>query len=98
MKKKKRKTSGRKIRIFLAVVVFSTITAILGYNLFNNIVIINRMNIEKKELEDKIVTLKKEKEVLESDILKLNDKDYIGKYVREKYLYSKDGEVILRIN
>ena len=32
------------------------------------------------------------------DIKKLNDPDYITKYVREKYLYSKDGEIILRID
>ena len=38
-----------------------------------------------------------EKESLETDILKLEDPDYIAKYVREKYFYSKDGEVILRL-
>ena len=37
------------------------------------------------------------KKVLEGDILKLEDSNYIGKYVREKYFYSKDGELILRI-
>jgi cell division protein FtsB len=29
--------------------------------------------------------------------MKLEDPDYIAKYVREKYFYSKEGEVILRI-
>jgi hypothetical protein len=39
-----------------------------------------------------------EKEVLETDILKLEVPDYIAKYVREKYFYSKDGELILRLD
>ena len=68
------------------------------YNLLSNIIDINKMKIEKRELQDKIVDLEKEKEVLETDILKLKDPDYIAKYVREKYFYSKDGELILKID
>ena len=55
------------------------------------------MNLQKKELTNQIVDLGHEKEILENNILKLNDPDYIAKYVREKYFYSKDGELILRI-
>ena len=81
-----------------AFMVFGAITAILGYNLLSNIIDINKMKIEKRELQDKIVDLEKEKEVLETDILKVKDPDYIAKYVREKYFYSKDGELILKID
>ena len=56
------------------------------------------MKKEKENLENKLVTLKEEKEVLENDIMKLEDPDYIAKYVREKYFYSKDGELILRLD
>ena len=98
MTKKKKKTSGHKIKYFLAVIVFSGITVFLGYNLFNNILTINKMNKEKVVLETKLVDLEKEKDILESDIRKLNDPDYIAKYVREKYFYSKEGEIILRID
>ena len=55
------------------------------------------MEMEKKELSDKIVSLKEEKRELESDIKKLENSDYIAKYVREKYFYSKDGELILKM-
>lgn len=95
---KKRKTSRHKIRIFVSLIVFGAITVSLGYNLFNNIVSINKMKEEKVLLNKRINDLEKEKEVLETDILKLNDPDYIGKYVREKYFYSKEGELILRID
>ena len=98
MTKKRKKTSKHKIRFFFAFLVFSGITVILGYNLFSNIMSINEMKAEKKELKNKIVTLQEEKKILETDIKKLEDSDYIAKYVREKYFYSKDGELILRMD
>ena len=73
MKRKKKKASAHKIRMFFAFLIFGGIIATLGYNLFCNLVTIKEMNIEKKELKN------------------------IAKYVREKYFYSKDGELILRI-
>lgn len=55
-------------------------------------------NYEKKnELDSKYQTLLKEEETLSSDILKLKDPDYIARFAREKYLYSKEGEVIIKI-
>ena len=96
-KKKKRKASKCKIRIFIALVVFGVVTGALGYNLFTNIINIRKMMNEKKELNTQIASLEEEKKVLETDILKLEDPDYIAKYVREKYFYSREGELILRI-
>jgi len=97
MKKKKKKHIKYRVRFIFAFVVFSSITTMLGYNLVCNIMSINEMNIQKKELKDQIANLENEKEVLETDILKLEDADYIAKYVREKYFYSKEGELILRM-
>lgn len=55
------------------------------------------MNEQKKELEDRIASLKEEEKVLKSDIQKLEDPSYVARYAREKYLYSKDGEIIIRM-
>ena len=52
---------------------------------------------EKKTLEKKLVDLKDEEERLRADASKLQDPDYIARYAREKYLYSKDGEYIIKI-
>ena len=95
---KKKKKTRFKVRFFMAFLVFGSIMIALGYNLFCNIMSINKMNIEKRNLKDKIAELENEKEVLETDIQKLEDPEYIAKYVREKYYYSRDGEVILRID
>ena len=97
-KKKKKRTSKRKIRILFAFLVFMGITSVLGYNLYSNVSGIRKLMLEKKELSEKIFKLQEEKEELETDIKKLEDNDYIAKYVREKYFYSKDGELILRMD
>lgn len=98
MKKRKRKASFSKIKLLLIIVIFASVTTILGYNCLTNILKIYDMKNEKRELEKKLVNLQEEKEVLEGDILRLNDPEYIAKYVREKYFYSKDGEFILRLD
>lgn len=52
---------------------------------------------EKNELNDKLVSLKEKEEELRVDVNKLQDPDYIARYAREKYLYSKEGEFIIKI-
>ena len=97
-KKKRRRTSKSKIRIFFSFIIFGFIIVGLGYDCFNNIAKIQRMKKEKNDLEQQLISLQEEKAALETDIMKLEDPDYIAKYVREKYFFSKDGEVILRLD
>ena len=52
---------------------------------------------EKKDLDNKLTSLKEKEEELKVDANKLQNPDYIARYAREKYLYSKDGEYILQI-
>ena len=52
---------------------------------------------EKKELEQELLELKAKEKELELDAKKLQDAEYIARYAREKYLYSKDGEFIIKI-
>lgn len=96
---RKRKMSVvAKVRVFFTVIVILGIISTLGYNCIVNVLKIIEMKDEKNILQEKIVKLDEEKEELELDIRRLEDPDYIAKYVREKYLYSKDGELILRLD
>ena len=52
---------------------------------------------EKQELEEKLAELQAEEKELQLDADKLQDPDYIARYAREKYSYSKDGEFIIKI-
>lgn len=81
----------------LAFFIFGLILSTLGYNLILNVNSIYKMKAQKKQLENKIALLKEEEKILESDIQKLEDPSYVARYAREKYLYSKDGEIIIRM-
>ena len=52
---------------------------------------------EKKSLESEIVALKEKEEELKVEVDRLEDPDYVARFAREKYMYSKDGEIILRL-
>ena len=52
---------------------------------------------EKKELDKELTLLKEKEEELKVDANKLQNPDYVARYAREKYRYSKDGEFILQI-
>lgn len=52
---------------------------------------------EKQQLEDRIISLKEKEEELKVDVERLEDPDYVARYAREKYMYSKEGEIILRL-
>jgi len=52
---------------------------------------------EKKDLDKELTSLKEKEEELKVDANKLQNPDYVARYAREKYLYSKDGEYILQI-
>lgn len=96
MAKNKKNKKKLKRMLFLGM---SSIAIIIGttYTIGKYWVEIYDKYQEKKELKKKLVTLKEEEDELKVDASKLQDPDYIARYAREKYSYSKDGEIILRI-
>ena len=52
---------------------------------------------EKHDLDKELIALKEKEEELRVDANKLQNPDYIARYAREKYFYSKEGEFILQI-
>lgn len=96
MAKKKKNKKKLKRMLFLGV---SSIAIIIGttYTIGKYWVEIYDKYQERKELKKKLVTLKEKEDELKVDASKLQDPDYIARYAREKYSYSKDGEIILRI-
>lgn len=97
MTKKKRSNKKAKIRIILFFIVFGSMTLYLSYNFFSNINKIMEIKKEKHLLNDKLDGLQDKESELNSDIKRLEDPEYVARYAREKYMYSKDGELIIRI-
>lgn len=55
-------------------------------------------NNKIEELSKKYNSLLNEEKKLSSEVIKLQDSDYVARYAKEKYMYSADGETIIRIN
>lgn len=96
-KRKRRYTNKTKGRMLIIFLMFSTVICTLGYTLFSDLQKINILINEKKELQNKEKELVEKQESLKADIDRLSDSEYVARYAREKYFYSKNGEFILRI-
>ena len=94
-KKKQIKKSAKRIVVF-GLTALITIILVL-FSVAKVIVQIFDKYQEADELEQKLADLKVEEENLNDEILKLQDPEYLARYAREKYFYSKDGELIIRI-
>ena len=56
-----------------------------------------KLTSKQNELVKTLNKKKKKKEELDIEIEKLQNEDYIARYAREKYLFSKEGEFIIKI-
>jgi len=93
VKKKKKKNDSHIVFLLFAVVMF---LAILVSTIFSDVSQIMQNKEETAELEVQYTELLEEEASLSSEIEKLQDPEYIARYAREKYMYSKDGEKILK--
>jgi len=96
MKKTRRvsKTAKRRLMILIPV----TIVA-LGYFLISLTYYaykIYKLKAEEKELTEELYFLKEEETNLKTDIEKLKNPDYLARYARENYHYSKEGELVIQ--
>ena len=94
----KKKKVKKKAKRFFTFVMFSIIIITMLSITFGKVIldIIDKYK-EKQELEDKLIGLQEEKTELENNIKKLEDPEYLARYAREKYFYSKEDEYILII-
>ena len=93
----KKVTKKDRRRITLLIIIFIPLLTIFVSNMFSYWSQIYNNIKEKKELELLYREILEEEETLKSEIVKLQDDEYVARYAREKYLYSKDGEIIIKI-
>lgn len=92
---KKDKKVKRRMRIYLLVIVGLLSFFVYKMSYYWPKILANYE--EKAMLDNEYQKLLKEEKDLATDIIKLKDPEYIARYAREKYMYSKDGEVIIKI-
>ena len=92
------KTSKKdRMRILIGSLTILSISAYLGviaYNYWSQIYENNRIKTEMEKQYENLLEAEKD---LNSEVIKLKDPEYVAKFAREKYLYSKNGELIIRI-
>ena len=86
-----------KKRLLFLIVLFLGILASVSFNLFKVWLQVIDNNSSIAILTSKYDKLMEEEKQLKSDVNKLQDPDYVARYAREKYLYTKDGELIIKM-
>lgn len=83
--------------MFVIFMFFGAIIATLGYTFLRDLNKISQLHYDKGDLVKEKEELKEKEDAIQADINRLSDPSYVARYAREKYFYSKDGEIILRI-
>lgn len=94
---KKGNSKKDKKRIFMAFIILVGLISALVGTLFNDWAQILDNKKSVSELNSQYTELLENEASLESEVTKLQDSDYVARYAREKFLYSKDGEMIIRL-
>ena len=95
MSKKITKRTKRRLLLITTVTIFVVIAFIVNaFALFSQVINSNKDTILLKE---QMNNLADKEEYLKVEVEKLNDPEYIAKYAREKYLYSKAGEFTIKM-
>ena len=89
MAKKKRKMGN------IYGIVFIVISVFLMYTLVAKVQHIQAEQATYQKLIVKEKELKKEKEKLAKEVDSLNDSDYVVRYARSHYIFSKNGEEVI---
>ena len=94
---KKRITKKTKRRVtFLSGIILLLVGVIIS-SVFKDLCQVLTNKNEIAILTNKYNTLLHEEEALQSEITKLQDSEYVARYAREKYLYSKPNEIIIKL-
>ena len=91
-------TKKDKRRITLLMLIFIPLLIMFVSRMFSYWSVIYSNVKEKKELELKYKEILEREDLLKSEISKVEDEEYVARYAREKFLYSKDGEIIIKLD
>lgn len=99
MKKEKKKVSIQsRRRLFFLRPICLFFISFLAITFATNSYDLYQLNKQEKKKNEEYEKLQEKTEYLKNEITKLNNPEYIAKYARENYSYSKDDEVIVKVN
>ena len=95
MPKKVNKSKKGNYLVLISILSFCLLIVVAYYSSYLFMQIYGKYN-EKKELQKQLTELEDKNDELNKELEKLQDPEYIAKYAREKFYYSKDGEIIIK--
>ena len=93
-----KKTKKEKKRLFVISVVIILLVVSLVSSVAGDWTKIMENKSKITSLDKQYNDLLSEEEKLVSEVTKLQDDDYIVRFAKEKFLYSENGELIIRMN
>lgn len=94
--KKVTKATKRRLTFFGTLSIIAIVY--FGFSLSYHIYTLYDLGKQKENLNNYYLQLQQEAEDLQIEIDKLKDPEYLARYAREKYYYSKEGEYIIKLN
>ena len=92
---RKRKLLFRRLAVF--AIFASVITYLMVSTFISQSAAFEKKQAEKEKLEQKLASLQKKQEILDEEIVKLNDDEYIAKLARREYFLSEKNEIIFNL-
>ncbi|MBY6088244.1 septum formation initiator family protein [Priestia flexa] len=97
----KKQTDRKRIGLIRRLTFFGVLALLIGIGIVTTLITqasaIENKKAEKEKLEQQLTKLESKEKQLESEIVKLNDDEYIKKIARRDYFLSEDGEIIFNI-
>ncbi len=91
------RTKKEKKRLVFISFTIICLIVLLVVSVYKDFLTIIKNKNKTYKLTAKYEQLLDEKKSLTSEVTKMKDPDYLARYAKEKFLYSKDDEVIIRI-
>jgi cell division protein DivIC len=93
-------TRKRKL-LFRRLAVFALFATVISYLMISTFIsqsaALEKKQAEREHLEQKLASLQKKQEILDEEIVKLNDDEYIAKLARKEYFLSEKNEIIFNL-
>ena len=88
---------GLKRRLILYAVCASIFGILTLSTLLSQSGTLNEKTQQKESIKNQLTKLDKQEKALKTEIVKLNDDDYVAKLVRKDYFLSEKGEIIFNL-
>ena len=94
-KKEGEKMTKKRLKKVYKPMAYISIGCFLIYILLSQAMSVFSRTAEIDKLEKEVAIVKKEKNDLQNEVSLLNDDDYVTRYARENYVFTKDGEQVV---